>query len=320
MRSILLVKTSSLGDVIHNLPVVSDIRRHFPDARIDWLVEENYAPIPSLHPAVHRVIPLGWRRWRGQLGQRETWRIMRRFLARLQETEYDWIIDTQGLIKSAVFARLARGRRAGGWAQGIREPLAARLYDHRVAVDYASHAVDYCRAIAAGTLGHAIDTPPSFGIRGAPLLADWLPQEGYVVLLHAAGHPDKLWPESQWLALGQTLASRGLRAVLPWGSMEEKARSERLAQAIPMACVPPRLDLAQMAGFLSGARLVVGLDTGLTHFAAALERPTVGIYIRPFDVVRASLRGTAPHANLGGAEKPPSADAVFSAALALLDA
>lgn len=315
---ILLVKTSSLGDVIHNLPVASDIRQHFPEARIDWLVEESYAPIPHLHPAVSRVIPLAWRRWRRRLGARETWRAMAHFLAELRETEYDWIIDTQGLLKSAVAARLAHGRRAGGCAAGIREPFAARLYDRCVPIAYAQHAVDYCRAIAAGTLGHAVDGPPQFGIRSAPLVAEWLPKQDYVVFLHAAGQASKLWPEADWIALGAALVASGLRPVLPWGTAEEKARSERLARDIPLACVPPRLDLAAMAGFLAGARLVVGLDTGLTHFAAALERPAVAIYIRPFDVVRARLRGAAPHANLGEGGAPPSAPDAIRAALDLL--
>ncbi len=318
MGGILLVKTSSLGDVIHNLPVVSDIRRHFPAAEIDWVVEENYLAIPRLHPAVGRVIPLAWRRWRKELAARATWREMSAFRHALRATQYDHIIDTQGLLKSAVVARLARGYRTGGCAEGIREPLAARCYDRCIPVAYAQHAVDYCRAIAAGALGYSADAPAEFGIQSAPLAAKWLPEKGYAVFLHAAGQESKLWPESHWVALGAALAAAGLSAILPWGNAAEKARSERLAERIPQACVAPRLDLAAMAGLLAGARLVVGLDTGLTHFAAALERPTVAIYIRSFDVVRARLRGTAPHINLDGAGAPPPAEEVIRAAHQLL--
>lgn len=317
---ILLVKTSSLGDVIHCLPVVGDIRRALPQAEIDWVVEENYAPIPRLHPAIGKVIPLAWRRWRRQLGKRETWREMGQFRDALRATEYDWIVDTQGLLKSALVARLAKGRRVGGCAQGIREPLAARLYDRCIAVEYAQHAVDYCRAIAAGALSYAPDTPPDFGIRSATLAADWLPAGEYAVCLHAAGQASKLWPEERWIALGTALAAAGLRPILPWGTETERLRSERLAQSLPQACVPPPLDLAALAGLLAGARLVAGLDTGLTHFSAALGRPTLAIYIRSFDVVRAKLRGTAPHINLGEGGTPPSAEQAICAARELLAA
>lgn len=316
---ILLVKMSSMGDLVHNLPVVSDIVAHFPEAQIDWVAEENYVPIPALHPRVRRVIPIAWRRWRRQLLRRDTWREMAAFRAALQETPYDWVIDTQGLLKSALVCRLAHGPAAGGDRASIKEPLAARFYDRRIPVAWSRHVIDRCRAVAAGTLGYALDTPPRFGIVAPPLAADWLPATPYCVLMHAASRPEKLWPEEHWLALGHELAGRGLAVVLPWGSAEELERSRRLAAALPNACVPPRMDLATAARFLAGSRIVVGLDTGFTHFAAALGRPTVGIFCDS-DGAQAAVYGDSYCASFGRKGQPPGYPTVLDAMLQALAA
>ena len=156
---ILLVKTSSLGDVIHNLPVVSDLRRSFPDATIDWCVEEAFADIPRLHPQVGEVIPVALRRWRKTLFQRATWREIGQFRRRLARTPYDAILDTQGLIKSALIARQASGRRLGYAAEVAREPLAARCYDETFVIPPNAHAIERNRWLAAAAFNTPLDLP-----------------------------------------------------------------------------------------------------------------------------------------------------------------
>jgi heptosyltransferase-1 len=319
---ILLVKTSSLGDVIHNLPVASDIRRRLPAAQIDWVVEESFAAIPRLHPAVAAVIPVAVRRWRQALFKRATWREILAFRRAVRHpggadfTCYDAVIDSQGLIKSAWLAALARGRKFGFAAP--REGLAALSYDGAVEVPKDLHAVMRNRLLAAGALGYPIDDLPlDYGITAAPLHAAWLPRGDYAVLLTATSRADKEWPEEDWRALGAALIATGLRCVLPGGSETERQRAARLAQALGRAVVPPALGLLEMAGLLGGARIVIGVDTGLTHLAAALGRPTVAIYRASSPALTGAL-GVAPCINLGGPGQAPRAGDVVRAALDML--
>ncbi len=317
MRSILLVKTSSLGDVVHNLPVASDIRARFPQARIDWVVEEGFADIPRLHPAVGRVIPVAVRRWRRNLLSAATWRELRAFRAAVHTESYDLVLDTQGLIKSGLMARLAQGRRAGYAAEVAREPLAARCYDDTYVIPKNLHAVERNRWLAAAALGVEQDLPLDYGIAAAPLAASWLPAAPYCVLLTASSRADKLWPEGDWLALAAALNARGLACVLPGGSAEERERAARLASGMANAVAAPPMAIAALTQLLAGARIVVGVDTGLSHIAAALGRLTLCL----FSGSRPELTGVyagATAVNLGAAGAPPTADETIAAAMELL--
>ena len=317
MLKILLVKMSSMGDLVHNLPVVTDIHAHYPGAIVDWVAEEAYVTIPSLHAGVRRVIPIAWRRWRKQLAQRNTWTEMAALHRQLNATDYDFVLDSQGLWKSAIVGNLAHGILVGGDRRSIKEPLACAFYDRRLPIPWAWHVVDRCRSVAAGALGYATDTPPDYGIAAPPLVADWLPGVPYCVLMHAASRPEKLWPESHWIDLGLYLAQQGFVSVLPWGSPAEQQRSRRLAQLLPGAVVPPLLDLATAARFLAGSVMVIGLDTGFTHIAAALGCPTIGVYCDS-DSQQAAVHGAAYCASFGQRGAPPSYATVQGAVAAAL--
>lgn len=311
MTRILLVKTSSLGDVVHNLPVASDLRNARPGADIDWMVEETLAAVPRLHPAVKQVLPVAFRRWRRTLWRRQTRREIREFLGDLRQRQYDAVIDTQGLLKSALLAKAARGVRFGlDWASA-REPLSV-FYDQTFNVPWTLHAVERNRLVAAQALGYAPPAAIDYGIRIAPAKFAWLPAARYAVLLHATSARRKLWPERNWIETGGNFMRRDICSVLPWGNAAERARSEALAARIRGAIVTPALALNDAAGLLAGASAIIGVDTGLTHLAAALGAPTVGIYCAT-DPAATGLYGCARAMNVGGIERPPTADEVMGA-------
>ena len=310
VQRILLVKTSSLGDVIHNLPVASDIRAAFPAAAIDWAVEESYAAIPSLHPAVARVLPVALRRWRAAFLTRAARAEIGELLGALRRTPYDAVIDTQGLLKSALIAWRARGTRHGLDFASSREPLGL-FYDRVHAVPWTLHAVERNRALAARALGYDPRGPADYGIAPPAGRPAWLPTGACAVLVHATSATAKLWPVERWTELGSRLAEQGTRAVLPWGAAHEHARAEAIAHRVPGAVVAPALSLADAAAVLAAARFVIGLDTGLTHLACALGRPTVGLYCAT-DPGATGLHG-GRGVNLGGRNVSPTVDEVLRA-------
>lgn len=313
MPNILLVKTSSLGDVIHALPLVSDIRAHFPESPIDWVVEEPFAAIPALHPGVRKVLPVAIRRWRKNLRNPDTREEIRTATARLREERYDIVLDAQGLLKSALVARLAGGSRAGMDWRSAREPLASLFYDYRVKVEKGLHAVERNRLLGARVLGYTLETPADYGIRAPALDLPWLPDGYYTVFLHATSRADKLWPEAHWVELGARFHAKGLRAILPWGNEAEKARAERLAGQIPDAIAAPRLTLDEAAALLAGADVVIGVDTGLAHLAAALDVPVVALYCST-EPGLTGVHGGIRAVNLGGIGRIPSVAEVLTTA------
>jgi heptosyltransferase-1 len=318
---ILLVKTSSLGDVVHNLPVATDLARHFPGTTIDWVVEENFAELPRLHPAVDRVLPVAVRRWRRNLLSPTTWAEIGAFRRCLREREYDLVIDTQGLLKSGLIvgqARLAaQGRRCGFSRGTVREAAASRFYDETFDVPRALHAVERNRRLVAAAAGFVVDTTLDYGIAAQPLAADWLPKKDYAVLLTATSRDDKLWPEPDWHALGLMLVATGLVCVLPGGNAEERQRAARLATGLGRAVAAPALGLADMAHLLAGAQIVVGVDTGLVHLAAALGRPTLALFCAS-DPQLTGVHAGPQAINLGGRDAAPKAGEVVATALALI--
>jgi heptosyltransferase-1 len=359
---ILVVKMSSMGDVVHAQPVVADILEAVPGAVVDWVCEAPFAAIPAMNPGVASVIPIAWRRWRRRLGDPATRAAMRAFRERLRATRYDWVIDCQGLLKSAAVARLARGdHRAGLSWSSAREPLASLAYDVRAQVPWSLHVVARNRAVGAAALGRTVTGPARFGLVVPAFAPTWLGDAAhrYAVLIPGASRPEKLWPEAHWVETARALAARGLRLAWLWGSAEERDRVLRLAAAcgtvddvssVPGApaamgsdatgvrgceaattdgngvvgrvggsVVPPFLSVADAAGLLAGAAAVVGLDTGFTHLAGALGRPTVGIFC-DFDATQCAVSGDGPCASLGGVGLTPSVASVCAALEPMLDA
>ncbi len=306
---VLLVKTSSLGDVIHNLPLVTDLRTHFPDVAIDWVVEEGFAEIVRLHPAVRRDIPVAVRRWRRAPLAPATWREMCAFRALLRQDDYELVIDTQGLLKSALISRVAHGKRCGYSASAAREPVAARFYDLRFDVPKDLHAVERNRRLGAQAAGYSAESAADYGIAVPPPPNSALAQ---AMLLTATSRDDKLWPQEQWIALGKVLHERGFACLLPAGSEIERQRAKQLARAIPGARVLPPLGLTDLARHLAAVRIVIGVDTGLVHLAAALGRPTVALFCAS-DPERTGVLARTPAVNLGAPGRPPSVDEVLGA-------
>jgi len=311
MPRILFVKTSSLGDVVHHCPAVSDAARELGDAEIDWVVEESFAEVAAMHRAVRRVIPVAVRRWRRGLWAPRIWSEMGAFRREVAVEPYDRVIDSQGLLKSAVIALCAKGERHGFDRESARESVAARLYDVRHRVPRELHAVERNRQLTASALGYAASAECEYGLSAEGALPMEM-SRSYVVLLTMTSRADKLWPERSWVDLGRALALRDLPVILPWGNEVERKRCERIALAIPEARVPRRFSLSELARLFRGARGVIGLDTGLSHLAVAMKVPVVGIF-RGSDPALTGLYGGAQTVNLGGPGHLPSPDEVLGA-------
>jgi heptosyltransferase-1 len=323
--NILLVRVSSLGDVLHNLPIVADIHRHFPDARVDWVVEEGYVSLVKLNPHVRKVIPFALRRWRKGLGKASVRAELSGFFRDLRAEQYDYVFDTQGLIKTGIVMACARTRPGGqkvGMANGTEdsgyEGISRIFHSRSIPVEPRTHAVARGRRVVAAALGYAVDTPPDFGLpapEGSPRPA-WMPSEDYAVFFHGTARDAKKWPMAHWIALGQALAP--MTILLPWGSPREKEEADRLAQALPHARALPKLSMMDAVELARHAVLAVGVDTGLTHIAAAFVRPTVEIYA---DSPRWKTEGNwSPRiVNLGDTGAPPVVAEVAAAARRLLE-
>ncbi|MHB1528283.1 MAG: lipopolysaccharide heptosyltransferase I [Acidiferrobacteraceae bacterium] len=315
---ILIVKTSSMGDIVHSFPMVTDLRRHRPHAEIDWLAEESFAALPLLHPGVQQVLPVALRRWRHAVWSVSTWREWRLFWRRLRAEHYDVVLDNQGLLKSALLARGARGPVWGADRHSAREGLAAWLYHRRVPMRWQQHAIARNRELAARLFGYPVPTdPPDYGLPAADTV-----NPGLVLCLHATSRTTKEWPEASWRTLLVALADRGFVAHLPYarpGSADER-RARALAAAVPGAQVLTPRPLGALAPLLSSAALVVGVDTGLLHLAAAYGRPTVAIYVDSdprLNGVCAGMGGVA--VNVGRGDGAPSPGTVLDAIRSLPD-
>lgn len=323
MLKILIVRVSSLGDVVHNMPMLADIARHHPHAQVNWVVEEAYTDLVRLNSHVREIIPIALRRWRRGLASAATRAEIGMFYRQLRRESYDLVFDTQGLLKTGVVMRMARlaagGRRIGlgnATAGSGYEPLSRLFHTHSVRVGRHTHAVLRARLVAADALGYRIDSPADFGLR-APASADgahpiWLPPEPYAVFFHATARAQKQWPAAHWVRIAQMLAARGMPVLLPWGSDAERHAAQQLAAQMPNARVLPRLSMMEAVLLAQRAALAIGVDTGLTHIAAAYRRPTIELYC---DSPRWKTEGNwAPQIiNLGDCGAAPTVEEVEAA-------
>ncbi|CAN5494186.1 lipopolysaccharide heptosyltransferase RfaC [soil metagenome] len=309
-----------MGDVIHNLPVVEDIRLAYPDAEIDWVVEEPYAPLVRLHPGVEQVIPVALRRWREAPFSPRTRREFMAYRAVVRLRRYDAIIDTQALVKSAVIGMLARGTTHGWSGPACRESFASWFYDvrHKGMRYDALPAVQRYRDLVRQVLDTDTNMRPRYGLAPEPRRPEWAPRlKRMAVLNTATARPEKLWHEDAWRSVAVTLAGHGYSVILPWGNEPERLRAERIRDNLPgTACAPMPLSLVEWAHIMASANIVIGVDTGLTFLAAAVGTPVVGIYCAtsPHQV---GIEASTPHLNLGGLGTPPQVSQVIGTALTL---
>ena len=297
MTRVLIIKTSSMGDVVHNLPVIADLRSAHPDYVVDWVVEEGYADLVRMTRGVARVLPVAMRRWRREPHRRAARTEHRAFIDLLQAERYDVVLDTQGLLKSALIAQRAcrtpHGVRVGFSFALVRERVARLFYDRAYGVDPRLHAIERMRALAAAAFDYPVDGPPRFELDVPDASFNWLAGAGgpagpfrYAVLLHATARPEKAWPAEHWTRLIAALCRAGITPVLPSGSALEREAADALARAASAVIGPsdthplvaPAVSLTEAAALLRGATAVVGVDTGLLHLAAALDVPVVGLF------------------------------------------
>lgn len=280
MKRVLIVKTSSMGDVLHTLPALTDAQRAYPDIRFDWVVEEGFAQIPSWHQAVDSVIPVAIRRWRKNWFSAPIRAERAQFRQAIQAHHYDAVIDAQGLLKSAfLVTRYAKGTKHGYSRQSAREPLASFFYDIRHDVSKKMHAVERIRQLFALSLNYPIpQSQGNYGIAQHFLSLPTFDERPYLVFLHATTRDEKHWPESHWRELIALLADSGVRIKLPWGAEHEHQRAIRLARDFDYVDVLPRMSLAEVAQVIAGAQSVISVDTGLSHLTAALDKPNITLF------------------------------------------
>ncbi|MEP6565401.1 MAG: lipopolysaccharide heptosyltransferase I [Mesorhizobium sp.] len=276
---VLIVKTSSMGDVIHTFPAVEDARRNRPDLSLDWCVEEAFAGIVALHPAIGKIHTVAIRRWRKTLFGGSTWRDAAELRRSLRDCRYDLVIDAQGLLKSALVAKQAAAPIAGFDRSSAREPSAILFYDRRYAVPRDLHAIERTRRLFGLALGYEPDfstlvpgiQPPPGGVTGIAGKTAFL--------LHGTSREDKKWPVGDWIETARILVEGNMTPVTTWSNASEKAVAEAIAAAVPQAVVVPKSPLAEIAAIIGRSSLVIGADTGLTHLASAFGLPTVAIFL-----------------------------------------
>jgi heptosyltransferase-1 len=338
---ILLVKLSSLGDVLHNLPIVWDLRKRLPDAQIDWIVEEAYVHLleplrtTDAFKGIDRIIPLAFRRWRKNLFSIKTWREFFTMRKQLQATTYDVVLETQGLLKSALVCALANKSDqaiVSGLGNATEhsgyEPLARMFYTQSVHVPLKCHAIDRSRWVMCSAFDWPLLNrneesplfyPNEFVAQLPPLLLEGLKKTAqgapapYVLCFHATARAAKRWPNESWVELGKALSNQGYQLVFPWGSPEEMRVSALIASQIPGAIVPRAFSIEETHSLVANAALTIGVDTGLTHLSAVLGKPTVEIYC---DSPRWKTEGYWSPAigNVGDYQKKPSVDEVLALA------
>lgn len=276
---VLIVKTSSMGDIIHTFPAVQDALRARPEIAFDWCVEEPFASIVALHPAIGTIHKVALRRWRKQIASPATWREGRVLRNALRAGRYDLVLDAQGLLKSAFVAKLAGASIAGFDKASAREPSATVFYDQRYGVPRDQHAIERTRRLFALALGYEPDLSMLDSGIVAPSGNPAILAGRVATLLHGTSREDKKWPVQEWIETARLLVAQGFAPVTTWSNDRERAVAEAIGEAVPATLVVPKSPLSEVASLIGHSTLVIGADTGLTHLAAAFGVPTVAIFL-----------------------------------------
>jgi heptosyltransferase-1 len=275
---VLIVKVSSLGDVIHTLPALTDAKNAIPEIVFDWVVEESFTEIPAWHPAVGKVIPVAFRRWRRKLFSLFFNPEFKQFRRELKESNYDLVIDAQGLLKSGLICSMVSAKKAGLDRDSIREKIACRFYDETFNVSWQQHAVQRTRELFARALGYTVKGNADYGIDLTQFKSDELIGKRNLLFLHGTTWETKLWPEAYWQELAALATREGKQVNLLWGNKEEKGRAQKIAERATNVKVIDRQSLTGIAILMCQSEGIIAVDTGLAHLAAALGRPTLSLY------------------------------------------
>lgn len=307
-KKILIVRSSSLGDIVHLLPAISDIQKHVKDFTMDWVVEEAFSEIPLWHPAVNDIIEIAHRRWRKDWFGSRSRSERKKFINKLQSTKYDYILDMQSLLKSAWVVWLAKGTKHGLNWKSAKESPASLFYNIKHNVEYWQTAVTRQRILASKVFGYEFEGEPDFGLQA---FTNDVQVQNFAAIMPSASTDEKLWDESAWHAVFSRLREYGIPIRVFSGSVRETERARELVKDLPDAEVLPRMNLTEVANTLASCKVMVGLDSGLTHLSAALGRPTIGIYTCT-SPIRTPVVGSGYTASLGDVGVPPSQAMVLS--------
>lgn len=271
---ILIIKTSSMGDIIHTLPALTDAHKAFPQAQFDWIVEEAFVDLADAHPAVNRVIPIALRRWRKNPLRYLFSKEVKHSLKAIRQAQYDIVIDAQGLLKSAIITGIAKGKAKHGLDKRCSRGKIDGFYTHKHDIDYQQPAIDRVRQLFAQALGYAVPK----GILDYGLDSGLRRNDNQLVFIHATAWTSKQWPEPYWRELANKLKSSDLQIYLPAGTDAERTRAERIANELDHVHVLPKCALKVLMVILQQAKAVVAVDTGLAHLAAAVNTPCITLY------------------------------------------
>lgn len=331
MKKILLIKTSSMGDLIHTFPALTDLEQYFTQRNerfsLTWVVEESFQEIPTLHPATYSIIPVALRRWRKALFSPSTWREYRQFKKAIKAEKWDYVIDAQGLLKSVFLARKAKRPIHGFDKESIREKSAARFNHYQYPVSWKIGAIPRTRLLFAQIFGYSFDedlidfglplpNPPLPNLSLPKTIHPLIPNQPFVALIHGTSAESKEWAEENWVKLGTwLLEKKGLISLLFWGNQREKKRAERLHNAIPQSIIIPRLSLKESSQIIAQSTLVIAVDTGFAHLANAYERPLVMLFSdsKPTHAGAVLTSHNTKVINLGDIGKAPNVNHVTEA-------
>jgi len=314
---VLIVKTSSMGDVIHTFPAVQDALRARANISFDWCVEEAFAGIVALHPAIGTIHKVALRRWRRQILSPDTWREGATLRKALRAARYDLVLDAQGLLKSAFVAKFPGAPIAGFDKASAREPSAALFYDQRYGVPRDLHAIERTRRLFALALGYEPDLSILDSGIAVPSGNTPIPTGQVATLLHGTSREDKKWPVQEWITTAGLLVGRGFTPVTTWSNEKERAVAEAIGKAVPATLVLPKSPLSEVAGLIGRSTLVIGADTGLTHLAAAFGLPTVAIFLTT-EPGLTGPRGQYASTLVAHGDQPVTPQAAVAEAMALL--